>query len=234
MVGNRIASPGATAEIDPDPEAQMTEPDDDSGGSPACFLHQLVAGQPVDASTWRDVARWRKAERVRLIAARLALPNETRVAMAADVAARLDPLVPDSGTVGVYWPFRGEFDLRPWMAAATARGVTVALPVVVEKARPLVFRRWRPGCAMTRGVWNIPIPAESEPQVTPDVVISPVVGVDPDKFRLGYGGGFYDRTLAGFVKKPLTIGIGPALAAIPTIFPQPWDIPMDRVLLGAP
>lgn len=205
--------------------------DEDSGGSPACFLHELVGGQPVDPETARDVARFRKAERERLIAARLALPIETRTRMASEVAAALDDLVPEDAIVGVYWPFRGELDLRPWMTAAVERGLGVALPVVVAKATPLVFRRWRPRCAMTRGVWNIPIPAEDE-QITPTVVISPVVGTDPQNYRLGYGGGFYDRTLAAADPRPLVIGIGPALAAIPTIFPQVWDVPMDRIILA--
>jgi 5,10-methenyltetrahydrofolate synthetase len=204
--------------------------DDETGGSPACFLNELVGGQPVDPGTARDVARFRKAERARLIAARLALPIDTRTRMAAEISAQLDALVPDGATVGLYWPIKGELDLRPWMAAAHARGIAIALPVVIEKAAPLVFRPWAPRCAMTRGVWNIPIP-DTDETVTPTVVISPVVGT-ADNYRLGYGGGFYDRTLASFDPRPLVIGIGPAVAAIPTIFPQPWDIPMDRVILA--
>ncbi|MCR8724786.1 5-formyltetrahydrofolate cyclo-ligase [Frigidibacter sp. ROC022] len=205
--------------------------DDDSGGTAPCFAHELVDGQPVDAATARDVARFRKAARERLIASRLALPIDTRTRMAAEVAATLDRLVPEGAIVGLYWPFRGELDLRPWMAAAVERGLSVALPVVVAKATPLVFRRWTPGCAMTRGVWNIPIPAE-DLRVSPTVVVSPVVGVDRENYRLGYGGGFYDRTLAALDPRPLVIGIGPELAAIPTIYPQVWDVPMDRVVLA--
>lgn len=203
--------------------------DEDTGGSPACFLHELVGGQPVDPETARDVARFRKAERARLIAARLALPIDTRTRMAEAICAELAPLIPEGAILGVYWPIKGELDLRPLMASAHARGVRVALPVVIEKARPLVFRPWLPHCRMTRGVWNIPVP-DTEDSVIPTVVISPVVGT-ADNYRLGYGGGFYDRTLASFDPRPLVIGIGPSVAAIPTIFPQPWDIPMDRVIL---
>ena len=82
------------------------------------------------------------------------------------------------------------------MASVIERGGTVALPVVVEKARPLIFRAYRPGDRLEKGVWNIPVPADGA-AVTPDIVIAPLVGFDGGKFRLGYGGGFFDRTLAG-------------------------------------
>jgi 5-formyltetrahydrofolate cyclo-ligase len=180
---------------------------------------------------WPDVARWRKAERERLIAARLAIPADARNAMSAEIAARLDAIIADVAgrTVSLYWPFRGEPDLRPWMASVVARGGTPALPVVIEKAHPLVFRAYRPGDRLEKGVWNIPVPAEGDP-VVPDIVIAPLVGVDPQNYRLGYGGGFFDRTLASLPKKPLVIGVGYAMQHIPTIHPQPHDIPMDRIV----
>jgi hypothetical protein len=81
--------------------------------------------------------------------------------------------------VSLYWPFRGELDLREWRAGVIERGVRVALPVVVAKAHPLIFREWRPGCRIERGVWNIPAPADGE-VLTPDVVLAPLVGFDPD------------------------------------------------------
>ena len=180
---------------------------------------------------WPDIARWRKAERERLIQARLAIPADDRAAMSAAIAERLDAIVGDvSGKlVSLYWPFRGEPDLRPWMASLVARCGTPALPLVVEKAHPLVFRAYRPGDKLEKGVWNIPIPAEVDP-VIPDIVIAPLVGVDPGNYRLGYGGGFFDRTLASLPKKPLVIGIGYEMQCIPTIHPQVHDIPMDRIV----
>ncbi|MDQ2634931.1 MAG: 5-formyltetrahydrofolate cyclo-ligase [Pseudomonadota bacterium] len=181
--------------------------------------------------TWPDIARWRKAERERLIQARLAIPVDERAAMSAAIAERLDAIVGDvSGCiVSLYWPFRGEPDLRPWMASLVARGGTPALPLVIEKAQPLVFRAYRPGDKLEKGVWNIPIPADGGP-VIPDIVIAPVVGVDSRNYRLGYGGGFFDRTLASLPKKPLVIGIGYEMQRIPTIHPRPHDIPMDRIV----
>lgn len=85
---------------------------------------------------------------------------------------------------------------------------------------------------MARGLWKIPYPAEGA-EVLPSVVIAPLVGFDKNGFRLGYGGGFFDRTLAGFDARPLVIGVGYPGASIPTIFPQPHDIPMDWIVTGA-
>ncbi len=135
-------------------------------------------------------------------------------------------------TVSVYWPFKGEPDLRPWMDQVRARGGRTALPVVVGKAQPLVFRLWAHGEPLERGVWNIPVPREGAP-VAPDIVIAPVGGFDRAGFRLGYGGGFYDRTLAAQAKRPRIVGVGYAQAAIATIYPQPHDIPMDLVVTEA-
>jgi len=205
--------------------------------SPPCFMHDLDengAPRHVDPALWTDVARWRKAERARLIEARLATSADTRTAMAQKIAKGLDTAIGEvSGRlISLYWPFRGEPDLRPWMASVISRGGTVALPIVVEKAQPLIFRAYKPGDRLEKGVWNIPIPAEGDP-VLPDVVISPIVGIDPHNYRLGYGGGFFDRTLAAMPRKPLVIGIGYEMQRIATIYPQTHDIAMDMVITEA-
>lgn len=214
----------------------MTAADDPgSYASPPCFMHELQpdfhAPPSADAQAWTDVRRWRKAERERQIANRLAIPAEQRAAMAAGIAAGLETRIGDIGgrLVSFYWPFRGEPDLRPWAETVTARGGRTALPLVVEKGRPLVFRVWRRGDKLERGVWNIPVPAQGEP-VYPDIVIAPLVGFDPANYRLGYGGGFFDRTLAAMPKKPLVIGVGYTSSALLTIYPQPHDIPMDAIV----
>ncbi|RUX43324.1 5-formyltetrahydrofolate cyclo-ligase [Mesorhizobium sp. M4A.F.Ca.ET.020.02.1.1] len=202
--------------------------------SPPCFMHELDPEFRVPLTDWSDVRRWRKAERERLIAARLAVSADARAAMSTRIAVGLDALVGDIGgrMVSLYWPFRGEPDLRPWMASINERGGRTALPVVIEKGQPLVFRAYRPGDRLEKGVWNIPIPAEGDP-VLPDIVISPIVGIDPGKYRLGYGGGFFDRTLAAMPFRPLVIGVGYELQRIPTIYPQPHDIPMSKVVTEA-
>lgn len=203
--------------------------------SPTCYAGELDDAwlAPLSAEEKaRRIAQWRREERQRLIALRLARPAEERRDIAAQVAAELDRLVDPAALVSLYWPFRGELDLRGWMRAHVARGGRIALPVVVAKGAPLVFREWQPGCRMTHGVWKIPIPAEG-PEVVPEVVIAPLVGHDPACFRLGYGGGFFDRTLAGFAEKPLTIGVGDGSGAIASIYPQAHDIPMDVILTEA-
>jgi 5-formyltetrahydrofolate cyclo-ligase len=189
----------------------------------------MIADEASDG--WPAVARWRKAERERLIAARLAISADERAAMALHIAGHLDTLIGDPAgrIVSLYWPFRGEPDLRPWVASITARGARAALPVVVQKGRPLIFRAYRPGDRLEKGVWNIPIPADGA-EIVPEVVLAPVVGFDRQGYRLGYGGGFFDRTLAALPTKPLVIGVGYTSQAIPTIHPQPHDIAMDRIV----
>ncbi|WP_191060647.1 5-formyltetrahydrofolate cyclo-ligase [Geminicoccus harenae] len=199
--------------------------------SPPCFMHELDPawlGLPP-----ADLLPWRKAERERLIAARLAVPAAERAVLTDAITAHLDEVAGDlqGKVVSAWWPFRGEPDLRPWLARAIERGAIVALPVVVQKNTPLQFRTWRPGDRMERGIWNIPVPADGE-IVTPDLVLAPVVGFDPDCYRLGHGGGYFDRTLAT-LQNYQAIGIGYALQAIPTIRPQPHDIPMHLVVTEA-
>ena len=216
----------------------MADNRDDDGqaqySSPPCFMHELDPEYRAPLTDWTDVRRWRKAERERLIAARLAVSADARAAMSARIAEGLDALIGDIAgrLVSLYWPFRGEPDLRGWMALVNARGGRTALPVVIEKGQPLVFRAYKPGDRLEKGVWNIPIPAEGEP-VLPDIVISPIVGIDPGNYRLGYGGGFFDRTLAAMPFRPFVIGVGYELQRIPTIYPQPHDIPMSEVVTEA-
>lgn len=210
----------------------MTE-DDEEGGSDPCMAHLLIDGHPVDPATARDVARFRAGERARLMKARRSISTPERAAMTTRLCETVEMLVapqPDM-RIAVYWPIRGEPDLRRWMTKAHEAGASVLLPVVVDKNAPLIFRVWSPDCVMERGVWNIPVPMD-DVKMVPDIVISPLLGVDEACFRLGYGGGYYDRTLARFDPLPKMIGVGFADCAISTIFPMPWDIPMDSIVLA--
>jgi len=177
------------------------------------------------------VMRWRKAKRQQIIAQRSALSSDDRLRRAAAIARHLTDALGDVQglTVGVYWPFRGEPNLRSWMQQIHAGGAQCALPVVVERHAPLLFRTWWPGAPMAPGTWNIPVPADGV-GVQPDIVVAPVVGFDPACYRLGYGGGFYDRTLADMARKPLAIGVGFAMSAVATIHPLAHDIPMQFVV----
>lgn len=206
-----------------------------SFASPPCYMHEFdpVYGGLVDPVQARDVARWRRAERRRLIAARLALSDEDRKAHAQQIASELDAVIARIApkSVSLFWPIRGEPDLRAWMQSAHRKGLRILLPVSIAKCRPLEFREWRPTAPMALGIWNIPHPADGE-AIVPDVVVAPLVGFDLAGFTLGYGDGSFDRTLASYVSRPITIGVAHATAAIPSIFPQPHDVAMDRILVG--
>jgi len=165
-------------------------------GSAPCFAHELVDGQPVDPVTARDVATFRRAERRRLLGLRRTLGTGERRRQAGVIARALERLIEPSGrTISAYWPIRCEPDLRPWMGDAHAAGACIVLPVVAAFEAALTFRVWYPGCRMVRGTWNIPVPAEADERA-PDVVLAPLVGVDEAGYRLGNGGGYFDRTLA--------------------------------------
>jgi 5-formyltetrahydrofolate cyclo-ligase len=177
-----------------------------------------------------EIIAWRKGERARLIAARVAVPDAAREAWTQRIIASLEPIVmAEEGPVSFFWPFRGEPNLRPLMRRMVAAGKVVALPVVVQQRHPLEFRPWTPGCTMELGVWNIPIPDTRE-RVTPRLLVAPVVGFDPERYRLGYGGGFYDRTLAALQSPRTVIGVGFDSQAVAAIHPLPHDIKMDRII----
>ena len=127
------------------------------------------------------------------------------------------------------WPIKGEYDARHLARTLRSRGALTALPVVVKPKSPLIFREWHPGVEMVAGVLDIPYPVAS-PEVVPEAVLLPMNGWDMQGYRLGYGGGFFDRTLASLAKRPLTIGVTYEFAKLDTIHPQSWDIPMDYVV----
>jgi 5-formyltetrahydrofolate cyclo-ligase len=178
-----------------------------------------------------ELAAWRKTERARLIAARLAMPLDHR----AQLAVRIDeylrrgfPLLARL-TIGLCWPYQGEYDARGVAAEFRQHGARLALPSVVAKAQPLEFLEWWPGVAMRAGVYDIPVPVDTPP-VVPDALLIPVVGIGAVGDRLGYGGGFYDRTLAALSPRPLTIAIAHEAARVATTYPQDHDILMDFVV----
>jgi 5-formyltetrahydrofolate cyclo-ligase len=180
-----------------------------------------------------EVKAWRRAERARLIAWRTALPPATRRAAAERVAASIQEILAGQpGVLGVYWPFRSEFDPRPLIDAVVATGRAVALPVVIDKQGPLEYRAWAPGEALVAGVWDIPVPVKRE-IVVPAMVLAPLVGFDRPCYRLGYGGGYFDRTLAVLSPRPLAIGVGYAAQEVATIHPQAFDIAMDLIVTEA-
>jgi len=179
----------------------------------------------------RELIDWRKAERRRLIAAREALDASTLGRFRQKIDAALARSFPGlaSAKLAFCWPIRGEYDARHLARTLRGRGALTALPVVVAPKQPLVFREWHPGVELAMGPLDIPYPKASA-EVTPNAVLLPMNGWDQAGYRLGYGGGFFDRTLAALHKRPAVIGISYELGRMETIHPQGWDIPVDWVV----
>lgn len=134
-------------------------------------------------------------------------------------------------TIGAYWPIKGEFDALPalyrWAEADASR--RIGLPVVDRETKQLRFHVWYPGCAMEEDAYGIPKPKDTE-AFEPQLLLVPCVGYGPGGLRLGYGGGFYDRTLAALEPKPFTAGVGYAHGFIPWLKGEPHDVPLDAIL----
>lgn len=183
---------------------------------------------------WNEIKAWRKARRAELIARRIAFGADERQGWNERVSALLESIVPVvPGTViGYCWPFKGEFDARFAIKHWRDRGATAALPEVVAKTGPLRFREWWPGAPMKPGVYDIPVP-DGTRALIPDIAIVPMNGFDEQGYRLGYGGGYFDRTLEALERRVLAIGVSYEALRLPTIHPQPHDIPMDFVVTEA-
>ncbi|NDH51557.1 MAG: 5-formyltetrahydrofolate cyclo-ligase [Betaproteobacteria bacterium] len=180
------------------------------------------------------VGTWRRAQRSALGAQRMAAPADQRRGWSRTITTLLQQAFPMLGqsSIGFYWPFRGEFDPRFAIFGWRRLGAQAALPVVVRKDAALEFRAWWPGVATARGVYDLPIPQDTA-VVRPDALLIPPLGFDAQGFRLGYGGGYFDRTLAAMQPQPLKIGVAFELSRMPTIRPQAHDIAMDFIVTEA-
>lgn len=176
----------------------------------------------------------RAALRREKLAARMALDEQTRAALSARIeahlAALLLPLVPQ--ILAICAPVRGEFDARPLASRLIDQGWRVAMPVVTAVAAPMVFHAWTPTSAMRSDRYGIPIPADGAALI-PDIVLLPLLAFDAQGFRLGYGGGYFDRTLAAMVPRPQAIGVGFELGRVADIRPEAHDIRLDAVVTEA-
>ena len=177
---------------------------------------------------------WRLAERKRLVAQRMALDAPTRAHAQTQFDQQLSALLAThaGGVLGLCWPFRHEHDARHLGSRWRARVGISALPVVLARGQPLQFRAWVPGDAMQLGVYDIPFPAHGT-VVTPSVLLVPMNGFDAQGYRLGYGGGFFDRTLAALRAQGHTvcvIGVAFEFSRLTTIYPQHYDLPMDWIV----
>jgi len=134
-------------------------------------------------------------------------------------------------TIGAYWPIKGEFDALPalyrWSEAEGVR--RIGLPVIDRQTKQLNFHVWYPGCPMEEDAFGIPKPKDTE-AFMPQLLLVPCVGFGPGGLRLGYGGGFYDRTLGALTPKPVTVGVGYAHGFLPWLEAEPHDVPLDAIL----
>lgn len=181
----------------------------------------------VDASG--DLKAWRTRTRHELIASRMAASGALRSRWSDAIDRHLEALLPNVAgrTVGFCWPYKAEYDPRPTVLGMLSRGARAALPVIVAQGAPLAFREWHPQCEMEDGPYGIPVPIHGTPECIPDLVLLPANGFDALGYRLGYGAGYFDRTLASLAKRPLVIGISFELGRLATIYPQAHDIPLD-------
>jgi 5,10-methenyltetrahydrofolate synthetase len=173
----------------------------------------------------------RHALRRQLIAARRSLPDRGALVVRVEAVLRAWLGARTDGAVGAYWPIRGEIDPLPVLAewAAGAPGRRIGLPVIDPATQRLEFHAWWPGAPMRQDVFGIPIPDGTGP-VAPTLLLVPCVGYGPSGVRLGYGGGFYDRTLAAAGPRPATAGIAFASAYVPELVARAHDIPLDAIL----
>jgi 5-formyltetrahydrofolate cyclo-ligase len=199
----------------------------------------------------------KQSARKSLIEKRLNLPDRLQRAEMLQRVLRIWLVGRPDTVIGAYWPIKGEFDPLPalyrwqedallapslggWPVSADAPPMAgdslakqlprkIGLPVVNKQTRTLSFHAWYPGCPMAEDAYGIPKPKDTE-EVVPTVLLVPCVGWGPGGYRLGYGGGFYDRTLASYAPKPVTVGLGYSLGALPDLQPEPHDVPLDAIL----
>ena len=181
-----------------------------------------------------DSSVFRAALRGEKLAARMALAADSRLALSTSIETHLlqllTPLAPQ--TLAFCAAIRGEFDAQPLVSLLIKRGWRAAMPIVQAPDTPMTFRDWTPGVPMGADRYGIPIPAEGRALV-PDIVLLPLVAFDNQGFRLGYGGGYFDRTLATLVPRPLSIGVGFEIARVKDIHPQEHDIRLDAIVTEA-
>lgn len=175
------------------------------------------------------------ALRIEAFAKRAKIPAADR-ADAANIASMLFfesvPLEPGQ-VVAAYWPIRDEIDCKPILTRLVDSGQQVCLPVVMGDAEPLQLRVWEPGQPLYPSGFGTLAPPETAPQAVPDVVIIPLLGFDRLGTRLGYGKGYYDRTLARMKTAPLLVGLAFAAQELDYIPRAPHDMPLDILVTDA-
>lgn len=189
---------------------------------------------PVILRKMENWQEWRKLKRVDLIQHRESIAAEDHRNWSKNITTSLEQAFPhlQRCIVGFCWPYRGEYDPRPAMNFLCAKGATLGLPEIPEDLGLLQFRRWWPEAPMRVGPYAIPVPDNTE-LLTVDALIIPLVGFDQQGYRLGYGGGYFDRMLASATPRPLTIGVAFEILRLDSVHPQPHDIAMNFIVTEA-
>jgi 5-formyltetrahydrofolate cyclo-ligase len=188
-----------------------------------------------DSSETRET--YRRNLRRQLVERRLALSAGDYARLSATVCDLIQENYPHlAGTrVAFCWPVKNEPDLRPlimsWIESGNA-GFTALLPVVLEAGAPLAFRAWTPASPMIVDCYGIPTPVDGD-LLVPEALLIPVNAFDAAGYRIGYGGGFFDRTLAVLKPMPLCIGVGFELARVDSIHPETHDVRLDAMITEA-
>jgi len=179
----------------------------------------------------------KKTVRERLLRERLHLEDRQARTAALQEVMRVWLLDRADTVIGAYWPIKGEFDPLPalhrWKEDGELldkpRRRRIGLPVVDKVRKTLTFHAWYPGCPLEEDAYGIPKPKDTE-LLTPTLLFVPCVGYGPGGYRLGYGGGFYDRTLAALQRHPCAVGLGYAHGFVKNFKPDAHDLPLDAIL----
>ena len=178
-----------------------------------------------------EPTRDKRALRKQLQAERLAMADRHERSVHLQQVLRVWLVGRQERSIGAYWPIKGEFDALPalyrWSEAEPGR--RIGLPVVDRETKHLRFHVWYPGCPMEEDAYGIPKPKDTE-AFEPELLLVACVGFGPKGLRLGYGGGFYDRTLADLKPRPYTVGVGYMHGHVPWLEAEPHDVPLDAML----
>ena len=150
-------------------------------------------------------------------------------ALSARIVAHALATLPKPRVAAFCWPIKHEPDVRPLLANWRSADVRAALPVVVAESEALRFREWSPDSRLEADRYGIPTPTAGE-WLTPDLILLPLNGFDGAGYRLGYGGGYFDRTLAALSPRPLAVGVGFEINRIASIRPAAHDQRLDWII----
>ncbi len=185
--------------------------------------HHSIETQALKANLRREASARRRQAHAAHPQAGLALMQHFKAAIQA----------PAGAVISGFWPMGDEIDIVPLLSQLHATGHPVGLPVVAGKGQPLIFRAWHPGLALVTGGFKTEVPPPGSPELAPDILIVPLLAFDSDGYRLGYGGGFYDRTLEKLRNggaRPLAIGVAFSAQHVARVPRDHYDQPLDWIV----